>query len=98
MSKFYSINVIDINGEARESLATRTIELEFICKGGFRFLSEETLDLDDRVRVKLKFPDNSSREVYGRICYCDVVDEQTNAYGFSVLSGFYALHDDAIAA
>ena len=62
MSKLYSINVIDINGEVRENLATRTIELEFICKGGFRFLAEETLDIDDRLRVKLKFPDNSMAE------------------------------------
>jgi hypothetical protein len=98
MSKLYSINVIDINGEVREDLATRAIQLEFICKGGFRFLAEETLDLDDRVRVRLKFPDDSTKEVYGRICYCDVVDEQRNAYGFSVLNGFYTLHDDAIAA
>jgi len=98
MSKPYSINVIDINGEVRDRLATRTIQLEFICKGGFRFLAEETLDIDDRMRVRLKFPDDSTQEVYGRICYCDVVDEHRNAYGFSVLSGFYALRDSAIAA
>lgn len=98
MSKLYSINVIDINGEVREGLAGRTIQLEFICKGGFRFLAEESLDLDDRMRVRLKFPDDSTQEVYGRICYSDAVDEQRNAYGFSVLNGFYALRDGAIAA
>ena len=98
MSTCYRINVIDINGEVREGLAGRTIELEFICRGGFRFLSDEALELEDRLRVKLHFPDDHNQEVYGRICYYDVIDETRTVYGFSVLDGFYALHEDAIAA
>ena len=98
MSTYYRINVLDINGEACEELAGRTIELEFICRGGFRFLSDEAFELEDRLRVKLNFPDDHSQEVYGRICYYDVIDETHTVYGFSVLDGFYTLHEDAIAA
>ena len=98
MSKCYRINLIDINGEVREGLATNSIDLEFICRGGFRFVTDEQLELEDRVRVRLNFPDDHSQEVFGRICYYDVIDEQRNAHGFSVIDGFYDLHAEAIAA
>jgi len=84
------IQVLNKNGDTQNYLADKSFYIEHICKGGFRFLTKEKFDLEDRVRVQLRFPDMHSQEVLGRICYCDVIDDERTAYGFSVLKGFYS--------
>lgn len=82
--------VLNKNGETQNHLAEQSFHIEHICKGGFRFLSEEKFQLEDRVQVQISFPDKHSQKVLGRICYCDVIDDYRAAYGFSVLNGFYS--------
>ena len=83
------IQVLNKNGEAQNHLAEQSFHIEHICKGGFRFLSEEKFELEDRVEVKLRFPNEHTQEVLGRICYSDAIDDYRTAYGFSVIEGFY---------
>ncbi len=87
----YCIQVLIINGEVQEYLSQKSFYIENIGKGGFRFISEEKFDLEDRVQVLLCFPDNHSQEVLGRICYTDNLGDNKFAYGFSVIDGFYSL-------
>jgi len=87
----YCIQVLIINGEVQAHLAQKSFYIENIGKGGFRFLSDMAFELEDRVRVLLRFPDDHSQEVLGRICYSESLDDDTTAYGFSVLDGFYSL-------
>lgn len=84
------IRVLNKNGETQNHLVENSFHIEHICKGGFRFLTKEKFDLEDRIRVQLRFPDKHSQEVLGRICYCDSVDDEKTAYGFSVIKGFYS--------
>jgi hypothetical protein len=53
-------------------------------------LTEEKFELEDRIEVQLQFPDEHTQEVFGRVCYSDVVDASRTAYGFSVIKGFYS--------
>lgn len=86
------IQVLIINDKAQEALSQKSYYIENISKGGFRFTSNLRLELEDRMKVLLRFPDGRSQEVLGRICYCDSAHGEHNfAYGFSVLEGFYAL-------
>lgn len=87
----YCIQVLIINGEVQNHLSHKSFYIENIGKGGFRFISDVRFELEDRVQVLLRFPDDHSQEVLGRICYSDVIDDNTMAYGFSVIDGFYSL-------
>jgi len=84
------IQVLNKNGETQKHLAEKSFYIEHICKGGFRFLTEEKFELEDRVQVQLCFPDEHTQEVLGRICYSDAIDDDRTAYGFSVIDGFYS--------
>lgn len=87
----YCIQVLIINGEVQETLSQKSYYIENIGKGGFRFISDVTFELEDRVQVLLRFPDGHSQEVLGRICYIDAIDDEATAFGFSVIDGFYSL-------
>jgi hypothetical protein len=82
--------VLNKNGETQNHLGEHSFHIEHICKGGFRFLTKEEFELEDRIQVQLRFPDKHTQEVLGRICYSDAIDADRTAYGFSVLNGFYA--------
>ena len=84
------MQVLKKNGEAASHLIEQSFSVEHICKGGFRFLSKATFELEDRLQVQLKFPDDYSQKVLGRICYSDVVDDDRTVYGFSIIDGFYS--------
>ena len=88
----YCIQVLIINGEVQNKLSQKSFYIENIGKGGFRFISEVGFELEDRVQVLLRFPDDHSQEVLGRICYSTPIDDKTTAYGFSVIDGFYSLY------
>jgi hypothetical protein len=87
----YCIQILIINGEVQNSLSQKSYYIENIGKGGFRFISDVTFELEDRVQVLLRFPDDHSQEVLGRICYSEKVEDNKTAYGFSVIDGFYSL-------
>ena len=89
------IHILMVNGEMKEQLSQKPFYLENIGKGGFRFISDEPFKLEDRVQVLLRFPNNYSQQVLGRICYCDELSDARMAYGFSVIDGFYSLQDSA---
>jgi len=84
-----------VNGAVRDDYAQKSFYIENIAKGGFRFISDVTFELEDRVQVLLRFPDGYSQEVLGRICYSDKLENNNSAYGFSVIQGFYSLHQTA---
>ena len=84
------IQVLNKNGKAQNYLDEQSFHIEHICKGGFRFLSDEKFELEDRIEVQLRFPDEHTQEVLGRICYSDTIDDDRTAYGFSVIKGFYS--------
>ncbi len=87
----YCIQVLIINGEVQNHQSQKSLYIENIGKGGFRFITEMRFELEDRVQVLLRFPDDHTQEVLGRICYSDTLDDNTVAYGFSVIDGFYSL-------
>lgn len=87
----YCIQVLIINGEVQNNVSQKSFYIENIGKGGFRFITEEKFELEDRVQILLRFPDDHSQEVLGRICYCDNLGDNETAYGFSVIDGFYSL-------
>ena len=87
----YCIQVLIVNGEVQNHLSHKSFYIENIGKGGFRFISEVKFELEDRVQVLLRFPDDHTQEVLGRICYSDSIDDDSMAYGFSVIDGFYSL-------
>ena len=84
------MQVLNKNGEIHNGSTENDFCIEHICKGGFRFLTKESFELEDRVQVQLRFPDNHSQKVFGRICYSDRIDDDRKAYGFSVINGFYS--------
>ena len=59
-------------------------------KADFRFLTNEKFKLEDRIQVQLRFPDEHTQKVLGRICYSDAIDNDRTAYGFSIIDGFYS--------
>jgi len=88
----YCVQIMFINDEPQENLAQKSLYIENISKGGFRFISNIQFAIEDRLRVLLRFPDGRTKEVTGRVCYRnEVSDSDTCAYGFSVLDGFYSL-------
>lgn len=87
----YCIQVLIINGEIQNHPSQKIFYIENIGKGGFRFLSDVEFELEDRVQVLLRFPDQHSQEVLGRICYSEPLNDGNTAYGFSVIDGFYSL-------
>ena len=88
----YTLRLSKVNGEASEALCTANVSLENISKGGFRFHCSAALELEDRVHASLTFPDGSRHDVYGRICYRELLEsDEYIAYGFSILQGFYKL-------
>ncbi|MDT8283765.1 MAG: hypothetical protein RQ982_13275 [Gammaproteobacteria bacterium] len=87
----YCVQVLIINGEVQNHLSQKSFYIENIGKGGFRFISDVTFELEDRVQVLLRFPNGRAQEVLGRICYSNVIDKKNTAYGFSVIEGFYSL-------
>ena len=89
----YCIQILAVNEKVSSHLSDRSYYIENIGKGGFRFVTDAVFKLEDRVQVLLSFPDGYSQEVLGRICYSDEVGEKRTAFGFSVLDGFYSLHD-----
>ena len=92
MTESYRIQVLNKNGETQIHLAEKSFDIEHICKGGFRFISDEKFEIEDRIQVELQFPDDHSQQVLGRICYCEEIDDVRTAYGFSIVKGFYSLH------
>lgn len=88
----YCIQVLIVNGEVQNFTSHKSFYIENISKGGFCFISDVAFELEDRVQVLLRFPDNRSQEVLGRICFSDERDNGQVAYGFSVIEGFYSLH------
>ncbi len=88
----YSVQVLSINGEVQDIPSPKLLNIENIGKGGFRFISNVSFNLEDRIQVLLRFPDNYSQEVLGRICYNEELDDGETAYGFSIIEGFYSLH------
>ncbi len=89
----YCIQILIINGEVQNQLSHKSFYIENIGKGGFRFASNVVFELEDRVQVLLRFPDGRAQEVLGRICYADKKNSTETAYGFSVIEGFYSLHE-----
>ena len=88
----YGLRLQKVNGEASEALHTASIVIENISKGGFRFQCSIALELEDRVHASLAFPDGRSQDVFGRICYREqLMGGEGNAYGFSIIQGFYKL-------
>ena len=89
----YCIQILTIDGKAQEGLSQKSIYIENISRGGFRFVAAIDLQIDTRIKVLLRFPDERTQEVLGRICYCvKSEDDETTAYGFSVVEGFYTLY------
>ena len=89
----YCIQILTIDGKAQESLSQKSLYIENISRGGFRFHAALDLHVDARIKVLLRFPDERSQEVLGRICYSVKSEEDdTTAYGFSVVEGFYSLY------
>jgi len=87
----YCIQILIVNGEVREDLLQKSFYVENIGKGGFRFITDISFELEDRVQVLLRFPDGNTQEVLGRICYGDKITKTESAYGFSVIRGFYSI-------
>lgn len=88
----YGVQILIINGDVQTFLSQKSFNIQNISRGGFRFLSDVSFELEDRVQVLLSFPDGSLHKVLGRICYSDDFDDKQTAYGFSVIEGFYSLH------
>ena len=88
----YCVQINVINNEAQEDLSHKSFYIKNISRGGFCFIADIELEIDDRIKVLLRFPDEHAQEVLGRICYCNDLDNGDGyAYGFSVLDGFYSL-------
>ena len=92
----FSIQIIQVNGEAQEWLTNQSVDIDNISKGGFCFTTSLDFEIDDRIKVILNFPDDTVKNVLGRICYSKKIDTNNEsiskiAYGFSVLDGFYEL-------
>lgn len=88
----HCIQILTIDDHVREDLAHKSFYIKNISRGGFRFFAAIDLEIDSRLKVLLRFPDGRTEEVLGRISYCDTTLEgDSNAYGFSVIDGFYSL-------
>jgi hypothetical protein len=81
------VQLLTINGEKQDHLSQDYLPVEEICKDGFRFCSNVDLELEDRLLVQLRFPDDRSQQILGRICYSDDIDDDITAYGFNAIDG-----------
>jgi len=87
----FCVQILIVNGEVQDRYSQKSYDIENIGKGGFRLISDFPFELEDRVQVLLRFPDNHVQEVLGRICYSEEFDGIQKAYGFSIIRGFYSL-------
>ena len=88
----YCIQILTIDGQEQQDIAQKLFFIENISRGGFRFIATIGLEIDNQLQVILKFPDERTEEVLGRICYRDdTIEGDGVAYGFSVIDGFYQL-------
>lgn len=88
----YCIQILTIDGELQEDVSEKSFYIENISRGGFCFVAEIDLEIDSRLLVLLRFPDEKAQEVLGRICYSNAaVNADGTAYGFSVIKGFYSI-------
>jgi hypothetical protein len=88
----YCVQILIVNGHVQNDTSLKSYYIENIGKGGFRFVTDMQFDLEDRIQVLLRFPDDHTQEVLGRICYSEQIEDDMVAYGFSVLEGFYSLY------
>lgn len=65
--------------------------IENISRGGIRFSSEETFDLQERVSLNLYIDGKLSHQANGRICYHDEDNNHNNFYGVSFLDKYLHL-------
>ncbi len=94
----YCIQILAIDGQTQQDIAQKSFYIENISRGGFRFVATIDLEIDSRLKILLRFPDERQQEVTGRICYSDTTIEGDGiAYGFSVIDGFYSLLSDAVS-
>ena len=88
----YCIQILTVDGQSQQDIAQKSFYIENISRGGFRFIATISLEIDNQLQVMLRFPDDRTEEVLGRICYCDEsIEGDGVAYGFSVIDGFYQL-------
>ena len=94
----YCIQILTIDGKAQEDVSEKSFYIENISRGGFCFVAEIALEIDSRLLVLLRFPDERTQEVLGRICYSNAnVNGDGTAYGFSVIKGFYSMSQGSVA-
>ncbi len=84
--------ILQVNGEEPDQSQQYDATIENISKGGFRFITSRHYELEDRIKAKVFFTDGRVEETTGRICYCNQVEDNDFAYGFSIISGFYSLN------
>ena len=88
----YCVQILMVNAKTRDEISHKSFFIENISKGGFCFVADIELEIEDRIKALLRFPDQHSQEVSGRICYCNDVEGGTGyVYGFSIMDGFYSL-------
>lgn len=93
----YCIQILTIDGQVQEHISQKSFYIENISRGGFRFVAEIELEIDCRLLVLLRFPDERTQEVLGRICYSNTQDNGDGvAYGFSVIEGFYSISSETV--
>lgn len=83
--------ILQVNGKEPEQSQQYDVTIENISKGGFRFITSRRYELEDRIKARVFFTDGRAEETTGRICYCNEVEDNDFAYGFSIISGFYSL-------
>jgi hypothetical protein len=94
----YCLQILTIDGQIQDDISNKSFYIENISRGGFRFVAEIDLEIDSRLQVLLRFPDEHTQEVLGRICYSNAVPEGSGvAYGFSVIEGFYSISPKEVA-
>ncbi len=83
--------ILQVNGKEPDQSQQNDVTIENISKGGFRFITSIRYELEDRIKAIVYFEDGRAEETTGRICYCNPVEDDDFAYGFSIISGFYSL-------
>ncbi len=81
--------ILSVNGVKSDPSQQYQGTIENISKGGFRFVSSDRFELEDRITAKIIFTDGQSQETFGRICYCyEYEADGSYAYGLSIINGF----------
>ncbi len=77
------------DGKSKNQVSTRYPVFN-ISRGGLRFLSGETFEPQERIKITLHLPNNAEHRTLGRICYCETDAENADAifYGVSFLENF----------